>query len=376
MTSYVDVEDSEEYPSGYDYGSAPKYELGEGAGALVPGEGDLEPAERPKILLMGLRRSGKSSIQKVVFHKMSPNETLFLEATNKIQKDEVSNSSFVQFAIWDFPGQVDFFDPTFDIDMIFSGCGALIFVIDAQDDYLEALAKLNVTAAKAYAVNPRMRLEVFIHKVDGLSDDTKMDTQRDIHQRATDDLTEAGLEQQVHLSFYLTSIYDHSIFEAFSKVVQKLIPQLPTLENLLNIFISNSQIEKAFLFDVISKIYVATDSSPVDMQSYELCCDMIDVVIDVSCIYGLGEQVDTTAFDNQSASIIRLNNSTILFLKEVNKVLALVCILREENFEHEGLIDYNFTCFRKAIEKVFDARSKKTPLALMNAARPNGSVAV
>ena len=27
-------------------------------------------------------------------------------------------------------------------------------------------------------------------------------------------------------------------------------------------------------------------SAPVDMQSYELCCDMIDVVIDVSCIYG------------------------------------------------------------------------------------------
>ena len=44
--------------------------------------------------------------------------------------------------------------------------------------------------------------------------------------------------------------------------------------------------EKAFLFDVVSKIYIATDSSPVDMQSYELCCDMIDVVIDVSCIYG------------------------------------------------------------------------------------------
>lgn len=48
----------------------------------------------------------------------------------------------------------------------------------------------------------------------------------------------------------------------------------------------NSGIEKAFLFDVVSKIYIATDSSPVDMQSYELCCDMIDVVIDISCIYG------------------------------------------------------------------------------------------
>ena len=63
---------------------------------------------------------------------MSPNETLFLESTNKIVKEDVSNSSFVQFQIWDFPGQIDFFDPTFDSDMIFGGCGALVFVIDAQ----------------------------------------------------------------------------------------------------------------------------------------------------------------------------------------------------------------------------------------------------
>merc|ERR1712137_1437713 len=115
-----------------------------------------------------------------------------------------------------------------------------------------------------------------------------METQRDIHQKATDELAESGLEGQIHLTFYLTSIYDHSIFEAFSKVVQKLIPQLPTLENMVNIFVSNSGIEKAFLFDVVSKIYIATDSSPVDMQSYELCCDMIDVV-DISCIYGTKE---------------------------------------------------------------------------------------
>lgn len=71
-------------------------------------------------------------------------------------------------------------------------------------------------------------------------------------------------------------------------MIQKLIPQLPTLENLLNILCSNSGIEKAFIFDVVSKIYIATDSSPVDMQSYELCSDMIDVVIDISCIYGYG----------------------------------------------------------------------------------------
>lgn len=63
---------------------------------------------------------------------MSPNETLFLESTNKICREDVSNSSFVNFQIWDFPGQIDFFDPTFDYEMIFRGTGALIFVIDSQ----------------------------------------------------------------------------------------------------------------------------------------------------------------------------------------------------------------------------------------------------
>ncbi|XP_031731724.1 ras-related GTP-binding protein D-like [Anarrhichthys ocellatus] len=226
-----------------------------------------------------------------------------------------------------------------------------------QDDYVEALSRLHLTVTRAYKVNPEINFEVFIHKVDGLSDDHKIEKQRDIHKRANDDLADAGLER-IHLSFYLTSIYDHSIFEAFSKVVQKLIPQLPTLENLLNIFISNSGIEKAFLFDVVSKIYIATDSSPVDMQTYELCCDMIDVVIDISCIYGLTDSEAGLPYDKESMAIIHLNNTTVMYLKEVTKFLAMVCFVRKESFERKGLIDYNFHCFKKAIQEVFDVRVK------------------
>ncbi|XP_028294649.1 ras-related GTP-binding protein D isoform X2 [Gouania willdenowi] len=290
---------------------------------------------KPRILLMGLRRSGKSSIQKVVFHKMSPNETLFLESTNKICREDVSSSSFISFQIWDFPGQIDFFDPTFDYEIIFRGTGALIFVIDSQDDYVEALSRLHLTVTRAYTVNPDINFEVFIHKVDGLSDEHKIEKQRDIHKRANDDLNDAGLERIV-LSFYLTSIYDHSIFEAFSKVAQKLIPQLPTLENLLNIFISNSGVEKAFLFDVVSKIYIATDSSPVDMQTYELSCDMIDVVMDISSIYGLANSEAALPYDKESTAIIHLNNSTVMYLREVTKFLAMVCFLPKDSFGRKG----------------------------------------
>jgi len=338
----------ENFAHDLDYGD----DAGDQGGAAAVSSADA----KPKILLMGLRRSGKSSIQKVVFHKMSPNETLFLESTSKIIKDDVSNSSFVQFQIWDFPGQIDFFDPAFDSEVIFGGCGALVFVIDAQDDYMESLAKLHLTLTKAYKVNPHIKFEIFIHKVDGLSDDHKIETQRDVFQRVQDELEHAGLPE-IHTSFYLTSIYDHSIFEAFSKVVQKLIKQYGVLESLLNGFISSSGIEKSFLFDVVSKIYIATDSCPVDMQSYELCSDMIDVVIDVSCIYGAGE-AGVSTYGAQSSSIIKLNNGLVLYLREVNRYLALVCLLREENFEKHGLIDYNFHCFRNAIQEVFDLRQK------------------
>ena len=69
--------------------------------------------------------------------------------------------------------------------------------------------------------------------------------------------------------------------------------------------------EKAFLFDVISKIYVATDSNPVDIPTYELCSDMIDVVIDISCIYGSTSADDAgtdsfLTYNERSSSVIRL----------------------------------------------------------------------
>lgn len=76
------------------------------------------------------------------------------------------------------------------------------------------------------------------------------------------------------------------------------------------------------------------------------------------------EEQDPAAFDEQSSSLIKLNNGTVLYLREVNKFLALVCILREDNFDHKGIIDYNFLCFRKAIQQVFELRNKSmTPVS-------------
>lgn len=45
---------------------------------------------------------------------------------------------------------------------------------------------------------------------------------------------------------------------------------------------------------------------------------------------------DDPAFDDHSLCVIKLNNGTILYLREVCSFLALVCILREDNFEKQS----------------------------------------
>ena len=325
--------------------------------------------KRSRILLMGTRRSGKSSIQKVVFHKMSPHETLFLESTNHIQVREISRSALVQFQLYDFPGSYDFYDRKSDSvtpEQIFGHTGALVFVIDAQDDetYAEAIDYFVQVTKIAYQVNPNIKLDILIHKVDGdayISDTHKMDCQNEIMSTINDELANARLSQ-LRPDFHLTSIYDHSIFEALSQIVHKLTPQFALLENLLNGLIASCGMDKSFLFDVVSKLYVATDSNPVNMQTYELCSDMIDVVIDVSCIYGTEDDAKNNelllSYDADSTSVIRLDNNSILYLREVNQYLALVCMMREEVYLKSGLVDYNFTQFKKAIAELFDAQDQ------------------
>ena len=377
---------------------------------------------------------------------MSPHETLFrLEATQLLERAVVDHTPLCRFTIWDFQG--DQYETTASPtgeggkegeeegqhhpnDDVFVKATALIFVLDAQDEpYDHVLQSFTDTVTRAIRANPSIAIEVFVHKVDGelfLSDEAKYDCRRDVMQQVSDELADAGFlsHDAVPISYHLTSIYDHSVFEAFSRVVQRLIPELPTLEHLLNVLVSTCSMEKAYLFDVASKLYISTDSSPVDMQSVELCSDMIDVVLDVSGIYGtggvgpknVGGKVATTeggspedekesgktdgiedamndlmtphldpnttndddellgklvgqvsptaeqdatndpdaggasAYDSESSSTIHLSNGMVLYLKEVDTMLALVCLTRAENFKKKSLINYNIGCLKKALK--------------------------
>eukprot|EP01047_Picozoa_sp_COSAG01_P035221 COSAG01_NODE_2687_length_7249_cov_105.374406_9_plen_342_part_00 len=297
--------------------------------------------------------------------------------------------------------------------------------------YTAALDSLIRASELACQTNLHINFQVFIHKVDGLSDDQKVSwrsasgarplpvfsfppaifgnaprivtvhllaylqigTQRDIQGEVLDALDQRGLTN-CHPSFHLTSIYDHSILEAFSKVVQTLIPQRGLLDSLLDLLISTCRIEKAFLFDLVSKIYIATDSEPYHMQSYELCAEMIDVVLETAAIYGVDGQgsyelprltcgVDPShisvrmvtvlvgaqcrggsnggSHDDQSFSVIKLSNGLVLCLREVDTHLGLVTMLREENFDRHGLLEFNFGILTQALSEAKRAPPSSQP---------------
>ena len=161
------------------------------------------------------------------------------------------------------------------------------------------------------------------------------------------------------MTYHLTSIYDHTIYEHLSKVVQKLLPQVQFISMMMDTLISRSNIQKAFLFDVMTKIYIATDSSPVNMMHYEICSELIDVLIDVTCIYGVDGEGNGSKFDHKSSSFIRLGHTDpsqniVLYLREVDTCLALVCLINESEIYKHHLINYNIDRFKEGLKKIFE----------------------
>jgi Ras-related GTP-binding protein C/D len=61
----------------------------------------------------------------------------------------------------------------------------------------------------------------------------------------------------------------------------------------------------------------------------------------------------SAVFDSMSSSVIKLTGGRALYLKEINRHLALICILREEALTKQALIDYNVRQLKKSIIKLF-----------------------
>jgi len=73
--------------------------------------------------------------------------------------------------MFDLPGGQ--LDPE-QLNLSFEDTDAVIFVLDAQSTLHDMIRKLSVTMHKAYTANPGIQFEIFLHKVDGMSEDYRL----------------------------------------------------------------------------------------------------------------------------------------------------------------------------------------------------------
>ena len=311
------------------------------------------------IIITGCSKSGKTSIRKVVFDKKYPNETIFNEPTNKPENIQVESLGYSYLNLTEFPSSFSS-NNMIEYDKYLNTCQALIFIIDTQNtlnpqyEYFKNIISLFNKYNDIY-------LWVFFHKTDNLDvAQTDYNEQRAELKSKIKQIVKGAKLDDLDVNYYATSIYNSSLFEAFSQIFQNILPQNKNLSSLIDNLSINCRFEKAFLFDVYNKFYLAVDCSPNKAQHYEMCTDIIDLALDVSGIYGNqkeDEEIDSY-FDENSICSIKLNSKVnddskdILFLKFIHKNFALIAIINEDIYERNNLLDYNINMFKQGVKTI------------------------
>ncbi|KAJ1934470.1 GTP-binding protein gtr2 [Linderina macrospora] len=227
---------------------------------------------------------------------------------------------------------------------------SLVYVIDAQNEAGKSLTELMALIRVALAANPQLPVHVFIHKIDGLSEELKMETQQGIQQRVLKNMGFENLDSS-NVQFFLTTIFSEAIREALSRVSLRMVPRCDHLESILNSFCSKSSLDKVFLLDVRSKIYLATDSSPTDPQLYQFACKTIDTIGDISLLCaGLGpEREDEVVMQR---TVVTMDTNMRLFMYQVNLDLSLLCLGPSAVVKQQSLLEFNAAKVAKAIRQI------------------------
>lgn len=162
---------------------------------------------------------------------MAPSDTLFIERTSKHSFHELN--AFLALDVCDLP------PPHLQDEALpsFEQYSAVVFVLDGQSEYHNLVPRLARCMHKVYEANAQIQFEIFMHKMDGMSSDYRLDNLQNLRDRLAEDLFDLSpvLESSMHVFYHLTSVFDSSIYEALSRVIQKLIPEQAALERLLDL---------------------------------------------------------------------------------------------------------------------------------------------
>ncbi|MBA7573958.1 hypothetical protein ES708_15759 [subsurface metagenome] len=209
---------------------------------IISEEQELSFAQRilptQKILLMG--GEGKSSIYQVIFEGKLPHETNTIKPTRGIEKHEISfpslssvGSAQQKLLLWDFGSKKQTSDD-------FKNATLLLFVIDAFDVHNYELFREQlhetISMMKMHGSRPKFlarnqsNIFCFIHKMDRFTN--AGDQYKSLVEYFR--LNPKTKEKSYGIKFFATSIFDSSIYSAWAKIIEILMPKSSKLNELSN----------------------------------------------------------------------------------------------------------------------------------------------
>lgn len=195
---------------------------------------------------MGKSGSGKTSMRSIIFANYIARDTRRLGATIDVEHSHVRFLGNLVLNLWDCGGQEAFMENYFasQRDNIFRNVEVLIYVFDVESRELEKDMHYYQSCLEAILQNsPDAKVFCLIHKMDLVQED-----QRDVIFREREEELQR-LSKPLECTCFATSIWDETLYKAWSTIVYQLIPNVQALEMNLNNFADIIDADEVLLFE-------------------------------------------------------------------------------------------------------------------------------
>lgn len=195
---------------------------------------------------MGKSGSGKTSMRSIIFANYIARDTRRLGATIDVEHSHVRFLGNLVLNLWDCGGQEAFMENYFAAqrDNIFRNVEVLIYVFDVESRELEKDMHYYQSCLEAILQNsPDAAVFCLIHKMDLLQEDQRSL----IFEERQNDLSR--LSRPLNVTCFKTSIWDETLYKAWSAIVYTLIPNIQDLEHHLQHFAEIIDADEVLLFE-------------------------------------------------------------------------------------------------------------------------------
>jgi len=206
---------------------------------------------------MGREAAGKTSMRSIIFANYIARETNRIGATIGVENSTMRFVGNLTLNLLDCGGQQAFMKSylTEDRERTFTNVSVLIFVFDVASDNPESDLKWYQKCVEALQQHsPRALIFALVHKMDLIAEE-----ERDrFFARKRRELEEASAPMSVRC--LPTSIWDETLYKAWSDIVYQLIPNISHIESLLTKFCQIVGADEVVLFEKETFLFICRTS--------------------------------------------------------------------------------------------------------------------